>query len=132
MPIFKNMLAPLPALSSRVRFILVVCCYLLSCAIVATGMLATQYPSFGMFFVPFVVLASWWFKQRGALLSVASVLVTLAILNTIITGGLYWQPPLLFAFILGASALSVVSTLVSFLSYALDMSRTAQVKAQQA
>jgi hypothetical protein len=82
---FKTRSFPLRPFSLRVRLSIVVCCYLLCCTIVATGMWITHYPSFAMFFVPCVVLASWWFKQRGALLSVGGVLLALVVLNTLIT-----------------------------------------------
>ena len=132
MRIFNTRSFPLWPLPLRVRLSIVVCCYLLCCTIVATGMWITHYPSFAMFFVPFVVLASWWFKQRGAVLSVGGVLLALVVLNTLITGSLNWPPGLLFAFLLGGSALLVVGVLVGFLSHTLDLSQLARVKAQQA
>jgi signal transduction histidine kinase len=89
-------------------------------------MLSTHYAAFAMAFVPVVVLASWWFKRRGALLSVGGVLAALAVLNTLVTGGLGWPPALLFAFLLGGSALGLVSAIVSLLGYALDLSRRAE------
>ena len=105
---------------------------LLCCTIVATSMWVTHYASFAILFVSLVVLASWWFKQRGALLSVSGVLLTLVVLNTLVTGSLRWRPSLLLAFTLGGLAMLLVGVLVGFLSYTLDLSHLARVKAQQA
>jgi len=123
---------PVRPLPLRVRRSIVVCCYLLCCTIVATGMAITHYPSFAMFFVLCVVLASWWFKQRGALLSTGGVLLALVVLNTLITGSLNWPPDLLFAFLLGVSSFLVIGMLVGFLSHTLDLSQLARIKAHQA
>ena len=128
MSILKAMPGRLGAVPPRVRLAVVVCSALLCGAIVTAGMLSTHYAGFVMAFVPVVVLASWWFKRRGALLSVGGVL---AALNTLVTGSLSWPPALLLAFLLGGTALGLVSAVVSLLSYALDLSQRAEERQRQ-
>jgi signal transduction histidine kinase len=132
MPLFKTMSYPSWASPARVRLAVILCCYLLCCTIAAMGMWFTHYISFTMLFVLPVLLASWFFKQRGAFLSVGGVLLALVVLNTLMTGSLHWRPFLLLAFIFGGFALIVIGGFVSFLSYALDLSHQARLQAQQA
>ena len=126
MSILTAMPGRLRAVPLRVRLTVVISTYLLCGAIVAAGMLSTHYAAFAMAFVPVVVLASWWFKRRGALLGIGGVLAALAVLNTLVTGGLNWPAALLLAFLLGGSALMLVSAIISLLSYALDLSQRAE------
>lgn len=132
MSFFKTMSCPLQALSLPVRLTLIASCFLLCCLIVlvSDGLLHTSNAA-ALFVLP-VCLASWCFKQRGAFLSVAGLLLFLAVLNTREAGSLWWPRATLWGFLFGAVGFTALGVLVALLKRALDLSHLARAKAQQA
>src|SRR5438128_2205477 len=133
MSFFKTMSCPLQALSLPVRLTLIVSCFLLCCLIVVVSESLLHTSSAVALFVLPVCIASWCFKQRGAFLSVAGLLLFLAVLNTLEAGGsLLWHRATLWGFLFGGVGFTALGILVSLLKQALDLSQLASAKAQQA
>jgi signal transduction histidine kinase len=115
-----------------VRLITTLFCFMLCCTVVGLGMWFTHLGSFAALFCLPVALASWFFKQGGTFICVGSVLLILALLNTLISGGIVWFPPMRAGFIIGGTGYLVIGLFISFLAHTLDISNGARVKAQQA
>src|SRR5712691_4637080 len=133
MSFFTTMSCPLQALSLRVRLILIVSCFLLCglIGVVSESLLHTSRAA-ALFVLP-VCLASWCFKQRGAFLSVAGLLPSLAVLNTLEAGrSLLWPRATPWDFLFGGVGLLALGVLVALMKQALELSQLARAKAQQA
>src|SRR5215472_15783654 len=101
MSFFKTLSRLLQGWPPQVQLTFIVCCFLLCCLAVVLGESLVHSSSFAAIFVVPIVMASWSFKQRGVLLSVSSVLVFLAILNTLVARSLSWPRSTLFGFLIG-------------------------------
>jgi signal transduction histidine kinase len=85
-----------------------------------------------LFVLP-VCLASWCFKLRGAFLSVAVLLPSLAVLNAFEAGrSLLWPRATPWGFLFGGVSLLALGVVVALMKQALDLSQLARAKAQQA
>lgn len=117
---------PLPA-----RLALTSACFVCCCTIVAVGIGQTHFASFAALFLLPVIVAGCCFKHWGAFACVAAVLLTLAVLNTFITGSLSWPRSLLFGFVFGGIGYLIAGLLVSVLTHALELADLGRLQAQQ-
>jgi signal transduction histidine kinase len=132
MPVFKTMSVVSRAWSFPVRLIATIFCFLLCSAIVGLGMVFTHLGSFAALFCIPVAMASWFFKQRGAFICIGSVLLVLAVLNTLISDSVIWFPPMRAGFIIGGSGYFVIGIIISFLAHTMDLATSARIKSEQA
>ena len=132
MSIFKAMSTAPRGWPFHVRLLTTAFFFLLCCAVVVPGMLLTHLGSIAALFCLAVVVAGWYFQWSGAFLCVGGALLVLAVINTIISGGLRWSQDLLAGFVVGGIGYLLVGLFVSFLAHMLELANTARTKAQQA
>src|SRR5260370_8093150 len=86
----------------------------------------------GSLFALPVALAAWLFKWRGAGLSIAATVLTLAIINSMAIGSIFWPQRVWNDFLVGIVALLAEGGIIGYLRHTLDLVQAAQLKTLEA
>lgn len=126
MRLFNALLPGLLRLPFKIRLIIVVLLFLL-CFLFY---IFTQF-SGSLFALP-IALTAWFFRRRGALISVGLTALALAIAITVHSRGLSWSEPVFLIWVTGVLTLLIEGFFIFYLRYLLDLAESARAQVQQA